>query len=117
VKTEIYGSSLLFPGPIGLPSFIPCAFLKRKASLVRCEIRSRSISAAIEKVIAVPPFLSGFAVALGAGAQAVTRFFADPFVERYSPTTVSRVLLRVLGVAVLLVFFAPATGWRMSALR
>jgi hypothetical protein len=56
-------------------------------------------------------------VALGAGAQAVTRFFADPFVERYSPTTVSRVLLRVLGVAVLLVFFAPATGWRMSALR
>ncbi len=47
-------------------------------------------------------------MALGAGAQAVTRFFADPFVERYSPTTVSRVLLRVLGVAVLLVFFAPS---------
>jgi MFS family permease len=59
-------------------------------------------------VFAVPPFLSGFAVALGAGAQAVTRFFADPFVERYSPTTVSRVLLRVLGVGVLLVFFAPS---------
>ncbi len=59
-------------------------------------------------VFAVPPFLSGFAVALGAGAQAVTRFFADPFVERYSPTVVSRVLLRVLGVGVLLVFFAPS---------
>jgi MFS family permease len=59
-------------------------------------------------VFAVPPFLSGFAVALGAGAQAVTRFFADPFVERYSPTTVSRVLLRVLGIGVLLVFFAPS---------
>ena len=59
-------------------------------------------------VFAVLPFLSGFAVALGAGAQAVTRFFADPFVERYSPTTVSRVLLRVLGVGVLLVFFAPS---------
>ena len=59
-------------------------------------------------VFAVPPFLSGFAVALGAGAQAVTRFFADPFVERYSPTAVSRVLLRVLGVGVLLVFFAPS---------
>jgi MFS family permease len=57
-------------------------------------------------VFAVPPFLSGFAVALGAGAQAVTRFFADPFVERYSPTVVSRVLLRVLGAGVLLVFFA-----------
>jgi len=59
-------------------------------------------------VFAAPPFLSGFAVALGAGAQAVTRFFADPFVERYSPTAVSRVLLRVLGVGVLLVFFAPS---------
>ncbi len=58
-------------------------------------------------VFAVSPFLSGFAVALGAGAQAVTRFFADPFVERYSPTAVSRVLLGVLGVGVLLVFFAP----------
>ena len=59
-------------------------------------------------VFAVPPFLSGFAVALGAGAQAVTRFFADPFVERYSPTAVSRVLLWVLGMGVLLVFFAPS---------
>jgi MFS family permease len=61
-------------------------------------------------VFAVPPFLSGFAVALGAGAQAMTRFFADPFVERYSPIVVSRVLLRVLGTGVILVFFAP-THW------
>ena len=61
-------------------------------------------------VFAVSPFLSGFAVALGAGAQAVTRFFADPFVERYSPTVVSRVLLGVLGLGVLLVFFAPSAG-------
>ena len=38
----------------------------------------------------------------------MTRFFADPFVERYSPTAVSRVLLRVLGVGMLLVFFAPS---------
>ena len=59
-------------------------------------------------VFAASPFLSGFAVALGAGAQAVTRFFADPFVERYSPTAVSRVLLGVLGAGVLLVFFAPS---------
>ena len=58
-------------------------------------------------VFSASPFLSGFAVALGAGAQAVTRFFADPFVERYSPTAVSRVLLGVLGAGVLLVFFAP----------
>jgi len=61
-------------------------------------------------VFGASPFLSGFAVALGAWAQAVTRFFADPFVERYSPTAVARVLLGVLGAGVLLVFFAPS-GW------
>ena len=56
----------------------------------------------------VSPFLAGFAVALGAFTQAVTRFFADPFVERYSPTLVSRVLLSGLGAGALLVFFAPS---------
>ena len=55
---------------------------------------------------AVSPFIAGFAVALGALTQAVTRFFADSFVERYSPTVVSRFLLTVLGVGALLVFFA-----------
>ncbi len=59
-------------------------------------------------VFEVSPFLAGFAVALGAGTQAVTRFFADPFVERYSPTAVSRVLLGVLGIGVVLVFFATS---------
>jgi len=59
-------------------------------------------------IFAASPFLAGFAVALGAGTQAVTRFFADPFVERYSPTAVSRVLLGVLGVGVLLVFYATS---------
>jgi MFS family permease len=56
----------------------------------------------------VSPFLAGFAVALGAFTQAVTRFFADPFVERYSPTLVSRVLLSVLGVGAVIVFFSPS---------
>jgi MFS family permease len=59
-------------------------------------------------VFEVSPFLAGFAVALGAFTQAVTRFFADPFVERYSPTVVARVLLGVLGVGVLLVFYATS---------
>jgi MFS family permease len=58
-------------------------------------------------IFSAPPFLSGFAVALGAGAQAITRFFADPFVERYSPTAVARVLLGVMAVGTLLVFFSP----------
>jgi MFS family permease len=61
-------------------------------------------------VFAVSPFLAGFAVALGAFTQAVTRFFADAFVERYSPTVVARVLLTILGAGALLVFFAP-TAW------
>lgn len=61
-------------------------------------------------VFEVSPFLAGFAVALGAFTQAVTRFFADPFVERYSPTVVARVLLGVLGAGVVLVFFAT-TDW------
>jgi MFS family permease len=56
----------------------------------------------------VSPFLAGFAVALGALTQAITRFFADSFVERYSPTIVSRVLLSILGVGTLLIFFATA---------
>jgi MFS family permease len=59
-------------------------------------------------VFLVEPFVAGFAVALGAGTQAVTRFFADGFVERYSPTVVARVLLSVLGLGTLLVFFAPS---------
>jgi len=60
------------------------------------------------QIFSVSPFLAGFAVALGAGTQALTRFFADAFVERYSPVAVSRVLLVVLGIGTLLVFFATA---------
>ncbi len=56
----------------------------------------------------VTPFLAGFAVALGAFTQAATRFFVDPFVERYSPTLVSRVLLSILLAGTLLIFFATA---------
>jgi MFS family permease len=58
-------------------------------------------------VFMVEPFVAGFAVALGAGTQAVTRYFADGFVERFSPTVVARTLLSVLGLGTLLVFFAP----------
>jgi MFS family permease len=54
------------------------------------------------------PFWAGFAVALAAGAQAITRFFADSFVERWSPMTVARCLLAILGAGAVLVFFAPA---------
>lgn len=53
------------------------------------------------------PFLVGFAVATFAFCQATTRFFADSFVERYSPAGVARVLLALLFVATLVVFFSP----------
>lgn len=56
----------------------------------------------------VTPFLAGLAVALGALTQALTRFFVDPFVERYSPTLVSRVLLSILLVGTLLIFLATS---------
>ncbi|MDC9822460.1 MFS transporter [Devosia sp. ZB163] len=62
----------------------------------------------MKKEFTVEPFIAGFAVALGAFTQAVTRFFADPFVERYSPTIVSRFLLSILGVGATIVFFSPS---------
>jgi len=54
------------------------------------------------------PFLAGLAVAMFAFSQAITRFFADGFVDRHSPSTVARVLLCVMTVGVLLVFASPA---------
>jgi len=54
------------------------------------------------------PFWAGFAVALVAGSQAVARFFADGFVERFNPVTVARTLVAILGLGSLLLFVAPA---------
>lgn len=59
-------------------------------------------------LFAAEPFWAGFAVAIVAGSQAFARFFADGFVDRHSPVMVARTLLVVLGLGVLLVFFAPA---------
>ncbi len=54
------------------------------------------------------PFVAGFTVALFAFSQASTRFFADSFVDRHSPSGVARVLLATMAAGVLLVFFSPA---------
>jgi MFS family permease len=59
-------------------------------------------------VFASEPFIAGFAVALGAGAQAAMRFLADGFVDRSNPVVVARVLLSILGVGAVMVFFANA---------
>jgi MFS family permease len=55
-------------------------------------------------------FLGGVAVATGAAAQALTRFFADGFVERHSPVVVARLLLTVLALGCALVSFS-ALPW------
>jgi MFS family permease len=103
------GTSNEKPAQVALPTMAIMALVAVTLSAMIMEGAGIDWAAIyMRDVFAVPPFLSGFAVALGAGAQAVTRFFADPFVERYSPTAVSRVLLKVLGVGVLLVFFAPS---------
>jgi MFS family permease len=62
----------------------------------------------MSKIFSAEPFWAGFAVAVVAGSQAVARFFADGFVERYNPVMVARVLLTVLGIGVIIVFLAPA---------
>ncbi|BCG81033.1 MFS transporter [Mesorhizobium sp. 113-3-3] len=54
------------------------------------------------------PFVAGFTVALFAFSQATTRFFADSFVDRHSPSAVARVLLAMMAAGVAIVFFSPA---------
>ncbi|WP_296744502.1 MFS transporter [Mesorhizobium sp.] len=54
------------------------------------------------------PFVAGFTVALFAFSQATTRFFADSFVDRHSPSGVARVLLATMTAGVVIVFFSPA---------
>ena len=62
----------------------------------------------MREIFAAGPFLAGLAVTCFAFAQAVTRFYADGFVDRHSPSRVARVLLCVMTAGVLLVFFSPA---------
>jgi MFS family permease len=58
-------------------------------------------------VFGLSPAWAGLAVATCAIAQALVRFNADRFVERYSPVAVARTALCTLALAVVLVFFAP----------
>ncbi len=61
-------------------------------------------------VFSAAHFVAGSAVAVGALLQAITRFFADAFVERFSPVGVARVLLTLLGVGAGTVLLAPSAG-------
>jgi len=49
------------------------------------------------------PFINGLAFAVGALAQAVARFFADGFVERFGAMRVARVLVVTLGIGAIMV--------------
>lgn len=59
-------------------------------------------------VFGTTAFWGGVAVATGAAAQALTRYFADGFVERHSPVVVTRILVSVLAAGDVLVFVSPA---------
>ncbi len=52
------------------------------------------------------PFVSGLALALGALAQAITRFFADGYVERFGPINIARASIAILGVGAITVTFS-----------
>jgi len=52
------------------------------------------------------PFIAGVAVATVALSQAITRFFADRYVEKHSPASVSRFFSGVLLVGTVIVFLA-----------
>jgi MFS family permease len=54
--------------------------------------------------------VGGLAVASGAAAQALMRYFADGFVERHSPVAVARSLLSVLALGCALVFFSGSVA-------
>jgi hypothetical protein len=61
-------------------------------------------------VFATTPAVGALAVNVGAMTQGLTRYFADPFVERFSPVLVARLLLGLLGVGTALVCLAASPG-------
>lgn len=58
-------------------------------------------------VFEVSPAINTVAFALGALTQALTRFFADSYVEKYGPVRVASALVATLGVGAVMVTFAP----------
>lgn len=63
-------------------------------------------------VFGTPQFINIMAFALGSFTQAVTRFFADRYVDRFGPTKVSRAMILILGIGTASVVFSqfPAMG-------
>ena len=59
-------------------------------------------------VFSTVPLVNGLALALTAFFQFITRYFADNFVDQYSPRRVARICLWVMLAGVILVAGAPA---------
>ena len=64
------------------------------------------------EVFQTAPYMGGIAVATAAASQAMVRYIADSFVDRFAPANVARFMQGMMAVGVLLVFFAttPAIG-------
>ncbi len=63
------------------------------------------------------PFVAGFAVAIVALAQALTRLVVDSYIDKYSPARIARVLLWILAAGVVCVVIKVSPSSRLSALH
>lgn len=52
-------------------------------------------------------FVNGMAFTVGAFTQAITRYFADGFIDKYGPIPIARILISILGLGTLMVTFSP----------
>lgn len=60
----------------------------------------------MKDIFQTTPFISGLALALGALTQAVMRYYADGYVDRFGPVSVARTLIAIMGLGVVTVTFA-----------
>ena len=92
---------------IALPSMSILALFAITSSAMLLEGASMDWSAIyMRDVFNAGSFLAGFAVATAAISQATARFFADTFIDRFSPIQVARTLLVVLFLGCLTVFLS-----------
>ena len=90
-----------------IPSLPILALFAITASAMLLEGASMDWSAIyMRDVFNAGSFLAGFAVATAAVSQATARFFADTFIDRFSPIGVARTLLVVLFIGCLTVFLS-----------
>jgi MFS family permease len=108
-KDEAEGAANQAPPKFARPTFAIMALVTVTLSASVLEGAGFDWSAIyMRDVFHSAPFLTGLAVAIGAFAQALTRYVTDRYVEEHSPVAVARALLLILGIGDLLVFLAPA---------